>query len=131
VALGREGLALYPDSAPLLVNTAAALEERGDEQTAAALYTRAVTLSPVPPQAHKALGDRAYARGDLDQARVHYEKAVKIDPRLGDDVYLRLGTLAHGDADTDVARLLWRRALDLNPANEAVRAHLELLDHGG
>lgn len=131
VTLGREGLGLYPESGPLLVNTAAALEQRGDEQTAEALYTRAVALTPAPAQAHKALGDQAYGRGDLDQARIHYEKAVKIDPRLGDDVYLRLGTLAHGDADTDVARLLWRRALELNPANEAVRAHLELIDQGG
>lgn len=130
ITLGREGLGLYPESGPLLVNTAAALERRGDEQTAEALYTRAVALSPPPPQAHKALGDQAYAKGDLEQARIHYEKAVKVDPRLGDDVYLRLGTLAHGDADTDVARLLWRRALELNPANDAVRAHLELLDHG-
>ncbi len=131
VTLGREGLGLYPESGPLLVNTAGALEERGDHQTAEALYTRAVALTPAPAQAHKALGDQAYGRGDLDQARIHYEKAVKIDPRLGDDVYLRLGTLAHGDADTDVARLLWRRALELNPANEAVRAHLELIDQGG
>jgi tetratricopeptide (TPR) repeat protein len=130
VALGREGLGLYPESGPILVNTAAALEQRGDDQTAEALYARAVALTPPPAQAHKALGDQAYAKGDLDQARIHYEKAVKVDPRLGDDVYLRLGTLAHGDADTDVARLLWRRALDLNPTNEAVRAHLELLDHG-
>lgn len=130
VALGREGLGLHPESGPLLVNTAAALEQRGDAQTAEALYARAVSLNPPPAQAHKALGDQAYDRGDLEQARIHYEKAVKIDPRLGDDVYLRLGTLAHGDAETDVARLLWRRALELNPANEAVRAHLELIDQG-
>lgn len=131
VTLGREGLGLHPESGPVLVNTAAALEQRGDAQTAEALYARAVSLNPAPAQAHKALGDQAYDRGDLDQARIHYEKAVKIDPRLGDDVYLRLGTLAHGDSETDVARLLWRRALELNPANEAVRAHLELIDQGG
>ncbi len=128
VSLGREGLGHYPESGPLLVNTAAALERRGDHQTAEALYTRAVSLTPPLPQPHKALGDQAYARGELDQARIHYEKAVKIDPRLGDDVYLRLGTLANGDEDLDMARLLWRRALELNPSNEAVRAHLELLD---
>ena len=87
-----------------------------------------MTLNPPPAQAHKALGDQAHARGELRQARIHYEKAVKIDPRLGDDVYLRLGGLALEDAEADAARLLWRRALELNPANEAVRAHLELLD---
>lgn len=131
IALGREGLGVHPESGPLLVNTAAALEQRGDAQTAQALYARAVSLTPTPAQAHKALGDQAYERGDLDHARIHYEKAVKIDPRLGDDVYLKLGTLAHGDSETDVARLLWRRALELNPGNEAVRAHLELIDQDG
>jgi tetratricopeptide (TPR) repeat protein len=66
----------------------------------------------------------------MEAARIHYEKAVKIDPRLGDDIYHRLGTLAHRDNDIDVARLLWRRSLELNPANESVRASLELLESG-
>lgn len=129
VELGREGLGFHPDSGPLLVNTAAVLERRGDRQTAEALYTRAVTLTPPPPQAHKALGDRAQEEGEVEQARIHYEKAIKIDPRLGDDVYLRLGALALGDDEAETARHFWRRALELNPANEAARAHLDLLEH--
>jgi tetratricopeptide (TPR) repeat protein len=130
VEVGREGLARYPESGPLLVNTGAVLQQRGDAEAATALFTRAVGTTPPTPQAHKNLGDQAYARGDLDTARVHYEKAVKLNPRLGDDVYFRLGTLAHGDGDVDVARLLWRRALDLNPANPQVRAKLESLASG-
>jgi tetratricopeptide (TPR) repeat protein len=80
-----------------------------------------------PPQAHKNLGDQAYAHGNMETARIHYEKAVKLSPRLGDDVYLRLGTMAYKDNDRDVALLLWRRALDLNPSNDAVRSNLEML----
>jgi tetratricopeptide (TPR) repeat protein len=128
ITVGREGLVHYPESGPLLVNTGAVLEQRGELQAAEALYTRAVGRSPVPAQAHKSLGDQAYARGQHDQARIQYEKAVKIDPRLGDDVYLRLGTLAFQDRDRDVARLLWKRALDLNPDNQEVRSRLEGLD---
>ncbi len=127
VAVGREGLAQYPESGPLLVNTGAVLERRGEMDAAEALYKRAVAGSSTPPQAHKNLGDQAYARGDTEGARVQYEKAVKLSPRLGDDVYLRLGTIAYKDNDQDVAVLLWRRALDLNPGNEAVRSNLEML----
>jgi tetratricopeptide (TPR) repeat protein len=128
VDVGREGLSRYPESGPLLVNTGAVLQQRGELEAAAALFTRAVGATPAPPQAHKNLGDQAFERGDLDAARIHYEKAVKLNPRLGDDVYFRLGTLAHGDGDLDVARLLWRRALDINPVNPQVRAKLESLE---
>ena len=127
VAVGREGLGHYPDSGPVLVNTGAVLERRGDVEAAAALYKRATQATPPLPQAHKNLGDQAYAHGDHDGARAQYEKAVKLAPRLGDDVYLRLGTMAFKSNDGDVALLLWRRALDLNPNNEAVQANLEML----
>jgi tetratricopeptide (TPR) repeat protein len=130
VAVGREGLSRYPENGPLLVNTAAVLELKGEAEAAAALYARAAAASPPPPQAHKNLGDQAHGRGDLELARIHYEKAVKLNPRLGDDVYFRLGTLAQKDGDVDVARLLWRRALDLNPTNERVRYSLESLEAG-
>ncbi|HSG48368.1 MAG TPA: tetratricopeptide repeat protein, partial [Longimicrobiales bacterium] len=128
ISVGREGLVHYPESGPLLVNTGAVLERRGEFQAAEALYARAVSQAPAPAQAHKSLGDQAFQRGALEQARVHYEKAVKIDPRLGDDVYHRLGQLAQKEKDHDVARLLWRRALELNPDNAEVRTCLEELD---
>jgi tetratricopeptide (TPR) repeat protein len=127
VAVGREGMGHYPESGPILVNTGAVLERRGEVEAAAALYKRAVAVTPAPPQAHKNLGDQAYAHGDQEGARAQYEKAVKLSPRLGDDVYLRLGTLAYKSNDRDVALLLWRRAADLNPYNEAVQANLEML----
>lgn len=127
VAVGREGLGHYPNSGPVLVNTGQVLERRGEVEAAAALYKRATQTNPPIPQAHKNLGDHAYAHGDQEGARAQYEKAVKLSPRLGDDVYLRLGTLAYQGNDRDVALLLWRRALDLNPNNEAVQANLEML----
>ncbi len=128
IAVGREGLGHHQDSGPLLVNTAAVLERKGESQAAQALYLRALKQSPAPAQAHKALGDQAYDRGEMEEARVHYEKAVKVDSRLGDDLYFRLGNLAERDSDRDVAHLLWRRALELNPGNKAVQEKLEALD---
>ena len=125
VQVGREGLTHYPSCGPLLVNAGAILERRGEAEAAEGLYTRALQTQPAPAQAYKNLGDQAWARGDQDAARVHYEKAVKIEPRLGDEVYLQLGNIAYKDQDTDMARLLWRRALELNPQNELVRTSLE------
>ena len=127
VAVGREGMALYRESGPIMVNTGAVLERRGEMDAAEALYKRAIGVTPTPPQAHKNLGDQSYARGDNAGARVQYEKAIKLSPRLGDDMYLRLGTIAYKDNDRDVALLLWRRAADLNPHNEAVRSNLEMV----
>ena len=125
VAVGREGLTHYGACGPLLVNAGVVLERKGESEAAEALYTRALQTPPVPAQAHKNLGDQAWARGDQIAARTHYEKAVKLAPRLGDDVYLRLGNIAYKDQDLDVARLLWRRALELNPRNDLVRTNLE------
>ena len=72
-------------------------------EAAEGLYTRALQTQPAPAQAYKNLGDQAWARGDQEAARVHYEKAVKIEPRLGDEVYLQLGNIAYKDQDTDMA----------------------------
>ncbi|MGE0160146.1 MAG: DUF4388 domain-containing protein [Gemmatimonadales bacterium] len=126
VAVGREGMAHYPDAGPLMVNLATVLERRGEAEAAGALYKRATGLTPPSPQAHKNLGDQAWAHGDMQGAQAQYEKTVKLSPRLGDDVYLRLGTLAYKANDRDMALLLWQRALDLNPHNEAVKANLEM-----
>jgi len=130
VSVGREGLTQHKSSGALMVNQAAVLEQMGEIEAAEALYLRAAQQPRAPAQAHKALGDGALARGATEEARVHFEKAQKLDPRLGDDLYLKLGTLAYRDADYDVARLLWRRALELNPGNATVQTHLEALDAG-
>jgi tetratricopeptide (TPR) repeat protein len=126
VAVGREGMTLYADSAPILVNLAAVMERRGELDAAAALYKRATALTPSSPPAPTRLGDLGGAHGDMQGAQAQYEKAVKLAPRIGDDVYLRLGTLAYKGNDRDMAKLLWRRAIDLNPHNEAVKANLEM-----
>lgn len=123
-SLGREGLSRYEDNPWLLVNAGAVLERKGEVEAAEAFYTRALSQEPVPPQAHKSLGDLAFGRGDRAGARYHYERAVKLDPKLGDGVYLRLGEIAMERDEGDVAVLLWKRALQLNPGNESVKARL-------
>ena len=102
------------------------LERRGELGAVVALYKRATQANPPLPQAHKNLGDQAWAHGDSEGARAKYEKAVKLGPRPGDDVYLRLGTMAYKSNHRDVSLLPWRRALALNLSNQAVQVNLEM-----
>lgn len=127
LAVGREGLTRHPGEGPILVNLGVVLERRGEPEAAEALYLRAVSEAPTPPQAHKNLGDLAYRRGDQAGARAHFERAVALDADLGDDIYLKLGNIAYKEGDRDWALKLWRRALELNPENEVVRTNLDLI----
>jgi tetratricopeptide (TPR) repeat protein len=124
--VGREGLTRYPESGPILINLGAILEKRGETDAAEALFLRAAAESPPLPQAHKNLGDLAYRRGDQAGARAHYERALRINPKLGDDAYLKLGNLVYKEGDQEGAVVQWKKALELNPANDAVRTNLDL-----
>jgi tetratricopeptide (TPR) repeat protein len=128
--LGREGLTLHPWSGPILVNLGAVLERSGEAAAAEALFLRAVGESHTPAQAHRNLGDMALRRGDRAGARGHYERAVRLDPSLGDIVFVRLGNLFYEDGDHEVAGRLWSRALELNPENEVARTNLGLVAAG-
>jgi tetratricopeptide (TPR) repeat protein len=125
VSLGREGLAHYPDSGAILVNTGAVLQHLGEPEASEAIYRRAAESEEPPPQAYKSLGDLALLRGDLGDARAHYQRALGLDPDLGDDVYLKLGNLAHQDADERTAMQFWEKALELNPENRVAARSLE------
>jgi len=127
LAVGREGLTLYPGEGAILVNLGVVLERQGESEAAEALYLRAVAEAPTPPQAHKNLGDLAYRRGDQAGARAHFERAVGLDAELGDDIYLKLGNIAYKEGDREWAVTLWQRALELNPENEVVRTNLDLI----
>ncbi len=127
VEIGREGLEQYSDNGAILVNTGAVLEHRGENEAAEAYYERAIKQEPVVPQAHKALGDQALRRGDKARAKTQYELAVKADPRLGDDVYIKLGAIALENSETAEAGAMWRRALELNPENHTLQAKLDQL----
>ena len=125
--ISEEGLKRYPDEGAILVNAGSVLEHRGDGEAATAYYERAVQGDSPPPQAFKALGDQALRRGDKAKAQRHYELAVKGNPRLGEDVFLKLGAIALEDSNTDIAAELWRRALELNPDNSPLRTKIDQL----
>ena len=125
--IGEEGLKQYPEDGAILVNAGAVLEHRGDGEAATAYYERAIKSDSPPPQAFKALGDQALGHGDKAQAAKYYELAVQEDPRLGEDVFIKLGAIALENSNTEAGGALWRRALELNPDNLTLRTKVEQL----
>ena len=81
---------------------------------------------PPLPQLHKNHGDALYRAGRYDDALEAYERAIRANPALGDDVYLRVGNIRFKARDQNAAIESWERALELNPANDTARANLEL-----
>jgi tetratricopeptide (TPR) repeat protein len=124
----REGVATYPSSAVLQNNLAVLLELTGDTQGAEAALRAALAEDPSLPQVSKNLADILYRNGRYDEAREAYERAAKLAPELGDDLYFKLGNLAYKRRDKTLARESWSRAAELNPGHELARANLEMLD---
>jgi len=85
---------------------------------------------PSLPQISKNLADILYRNGRYEDAAEAYERAAKLDPDLGDDLYFKLGNIAYKRRDHERARASWSRATSLNPGHELARANLEMLDVG-
>jgi tetratricopeptide (TPR) repeat protein len=109
-------------------NLAVLLELAGDIQAAETALRAALGEDPSLPQVSKNLADLLYRNGRYDEAREAYERAAKLAPDLGDDLYFKLGNIAYKRRDKTVARESWSRATELNPGHELARANLEMLD---
>src|SRR6059058_4533727 len=115
--LAEEGVEAYPSHAPLSNNLAVLKELAGDARK----------NEPSLPQLSKNLGDLAYRGSRYDEAWDAYNRAVELAPDLGDDVYFKLGNIAYKRNDRDLAAQLWRKALEINPKHELVKANLDTL----
>ena len=127
VRAAEEGVAAYPSSAVLGNNLAVLRELQGDVARAEAMLRAALAEDASLPQISKNLADILYRNGRYDDAREAYERAAKLSPELGDDLYFKLGNIAYRRRDHDRARESWRRATELNPGHELARANLEML----
>jgi tetratricopeptide (TPR) repeat protein len=123
----EEGAAAYPTSAVLGNNLAVLRELAGDVAGAEMMLRAALAEDASLPQISKNLADILYRNGRYDDAREAYERAAKLAPELGDDLYFKLGNLAYRRRDHDRARESWQRATELNPGHELARANLEML----
>jgi len=124
----RAGVNAFPTSAVLQNNLAVLLEQSGDMASAETALRAALAEDPSVPQISKNLADILYRNGRYDEAREAYERAAKLAPDLGDDLYFKLGNIAYKRRDKSLARESWSRAATLNPGHELARANLEMLD---
>jgi len=124
----REALEHYPHHAILQNNLAALIEIGGNLDQSVDMVRAALADDPSIPQLSKNLGDLLYRAARYDDAWEAYKRAVKLQPDLGDDVYFKLGNIAYKRMDRDMAGMLWRQALELNPGHELARANLETIN---
>ena len=124
----RAGVAAHPAHAVLRNNLAVLLEACGDIAAAEALLRAALADDPAVPQISKNLADLLYRSGRYDEALDAYERAAKLAPDLGDDLYFKLGNIAYKRRDRLRARESWARATELNPGHQLARANLDMLD---
>jgi tetratricopeptide (TPR) repeat protein len=126
--VAREGVAAYPSNAVLQNNLAVLLELSGDVEGAETMLRAALAEDPSLPQVSKNLADILYRNGRYDEAAEAYERAAKLNPELGDDLYFKLGNIAYKKRDHALARQSWAQATSLNPGHQLARANLEMLD---
>src|SRR5436853_20856 len=108
--------------AAVLHNLGFAFEQLGRLDEAEAAYAEAAARARTD-----ALGDLAYRGSRYDEAWDAYNRAVDLAPDLGDDVYFKLGNIAYKRNDRELAAQLWRKALEINPKHELVKANLDTL----
>jgi tetratricopeptide (TPR) repeat protein len=124
----REGVAAHPKNPVLQNNLAVLLETSGDVEGAEAMLRTALAEDAALPQVSKNLADILYRNGRYDEAAEAYERAAKLNPELGDDLYFKLGNIAYKRRDHARARESWAQATSLNPGHQLARANLEMLD---
>src|SRR5436309_2764122 len=118
----------------VLHNLGFAFEQLGRLDEAEAAYAEAAARARTDAKVYLSWGIVALERGDLayrgsryDEAWDAYNRAVELAPDLGDDVYFKLGNIAYKRNDRDLAAQLWRKALEINPKHELVKANLDTL----
>jgi tetratricopeptide (TPR) repeat protein len=126
--IAREGVAAHPNNPVLQNNLAVLLESSGDVEGAEAMLRAALSEDAALPQVSKNLADILYRNGRYDEAAEAYERAAKLNPELGDDLYFKLGNIAYKRRDHARARESWAQATSLNPSHQLARANLEMLD---
>jgi len=121
----QEAIGHHPHVASLQNNLAVLLERQGRYDDALQAAERGLVDDPQLPQLHKNIGDLCFRANRPEEALDAYVRAIQADPQLGDDVYLKLGTLHMARRERDQAVQYWERALELDPNNAAVRKNLE------
>jgi tetratricopeptide (TPR) repeat protein len=128
LSVAEEGVAAYPRHAVLRNNLGVLYERANRAELAERLIAAALEEDPALPQLSKNLGDLCYRSGRAEEAQQAYLRAVKLAPRLGEDVHFKLGNIAFKQLRKQDAAAHWREALALNPTHEMARRNLETME---
>lgn len=124
LATVRDGVTHYPDHPVLRTSLGVLLEASGEVGEAEAHLRHALGEDPTIPQISKNLGDLLYRAGRWDEAEEAFQRAARLAPSLGDDIYFKLGNLACRRSDIPAARQHWEEAVRINPEHALARANL-------
>jgi tetratricopeptide (TPR) repeat protein len=126
----KRAVELDPSNATFQEILAEVYMEREEPGEAIAHFEQALTLSDEPrPGVHLSLGWAKQEEGRLDEARAHYETALKIQPDSA-AAQLNIGGLAEEQGRMDDAEAAFRTALQLQPQFPVPHARLATLLRG-
>ncbi len=87
IDIGEQAVARFPDAHKAVVNLARLHAMRGNLSRAIALYERALVLEPDDALRHSVLGGCLLAAERPGDARVHFERAMALDPQSEPGLY--------------------------------------------
>ena len=125
--VAQEGIAAHSGNAVLRNNLAVLMELGGDLASAEMMLRTALAEDATLAQVSKNLGDLLYRAGRFDDAFEQFERASKLSPSLGDDLYFKMGNIAFKRRDRARAKECWQRVTELNPGHQLARANLDTL----
>ena len=117
----------YPQNGVLRNNLAVLHELAGELPRAEELARAAVHDEPSLPQLSKNLGDLAYRASRYDEAWALYQRAIELSPSWATTSTSSSATSRTSETTATRPAQLWRRALELNPEHELVKANLDTL----
>jgi tetratricopeptide (TPR) repeat protein len=126
-ALLEEAIRTHPSVGVLHANYAALLLTRGALTAAAAAVERGMLHAANLAPFQKTVGDLAYRVARFDDAMEAYQRAVRLEPALGPDVYLKLGELRYQRGEVAESQRCWQRVLELDPGNRQAQVSLDAI----
>ena len=126
-SLLEEGIRTHPSVGVLHANYAALLLTRSALTAAAAAVERGMLHAANLAPFQKTVGDLAYRVARFDDAMEAYQRAVRLEPALGPDIYLKLGELRYQRGETVESQRCWHRVLELDPGNRQAQVSLDAI----
>ena len=126
-ALLEEGIRTHPSVGVLHANYAGLMLTRGALTAAAAAVERGMLHAANMAPFQKTVGDLAYRVARFDDAIEAYQRAVRLEPALGPDIYLKLGELRYQRGEVLEAQRCWQRVLELDPGNRQAQVSLDAI----